>query len=79
MRAAKRRSNPDGEGPRARLLRSARNDGGCCHCESRSGEAIQPGKALTLDCFARQCAARLPPAHNDDGLARTDRRARNKV
>ncbi|MDR1468926.1 MAG: hypothetical protein LBT00_06500 [Spirochaetaceae bacterium] len=36
----------------------ARNDGERCHCESRSGEAIQPGKALALDCFARQCAAR---------------------
>ncbi|MDR1469246.1 MAG: hypothetical protein LBT00_08125 [Spirochaetaceae bacterium] len=35
----------------------ARNDEGlavtgeCCHCETRSGEAIQPVEALTLDCF----------------------------
>ncbi|MDR1469227.1 MAG: hypothetical protein LBT00_08030 [Spirochaetaceae bacterium] len=29
-----------------------------CHCEPRNGEAIQTEKALTLDCFAQQCAAR---------------------
>ncbi|MDR1468650.1 MAG: hypothetical protein LBT00_05090 [Spirochaetaceae bacterium] len=30
----------------------ARNDEERCHCEPRSGEAIQPGKVFALDCFA---------------------------
>ncbi|MDR1468227.1 MAG: hypothetical protein LBT00_02915 [Spirochaetaceae bacterium] len=60
MRATKWRSNLDREGPHPGLLRSAhndrrpaRNDEESCHCEPRSGEAIQPEEALTLDCFAR--------------------------
>ncbi|MDR1468071.1 MAG: hypothetical protein LBT00_02120 [Spirochaetaceae bacterium] len=43
------------------------------------GEASQTEKALAPDCFARQFAAHLPLARNDEGLARNDGRARNKV
>ncbi|MDR1469527.1 MAG: hypothetical protein LBT00_09560 [Spirochaetaceae bacterium] len=73
LRAAKRRSNPDGEAPThwiassltAILLPRPRNDATnhnglkarnpheqIGHCEPQSGEAIQPGKPHTLDCFA---------------------------
>ncbi|MDR1468925.1 MAG: hypothetical protein LBT00_06495 [Spirochaetaceae bacterium] len=77
MRVAKRRSNPD-RGKPSHWIASlgnvplARNDGERCHCESRSGEAIQPGKALALDCFAslamtdRLLAMTGRPAHNDN-------------
>ncbi|MDR1470589.1 MAG: hypothetical protein LBT00_15010 [Spirochaetaceae bacterium] len=29
------------------MTRPARNDAESCHCEPRSGEAIQPGRAFT--------------------------------
>ncbi|MDR1469806.1 MAG: hypothetical protein LBT00_10990 [Spirochaetaceae bacterium] len=59
--------------PRTGLLRFTRNDGQparsqyreeSCHCETQSGKAIQPEKALALDCFASLAMTGSPLAHN---------------
>ncbi|MDR1468785.1 MAG: hypothetical protein LBT00_05780 [Spirochaetaceae bacterium] len=64
LRAAKRRSNPDREGIHPRLLRPAMcrslaMTGERCHCEPRSGEAIQTGEGIHPGL--------LRFAHNDEG------------
>ncbi|MDR1468254.1 MAG: hypothetical protein LBT00_03050 [Spirochaetaceae bacterium] len=60
MRAAKRRSNPDGEGIHTGLLRFAHNDGERRRCAARNGPVIASREAakqssrgaFSLDCFA---------------------------
>src|SRR5581483_500690 len=51
-----------------RLLRSARNDRGCCHCEERSAAAIPDGAAPTGGRLLR-CA------RNDRGCCHCEERS----